>query len=102
VTRVRRVKQVRQAAVDLVGGLVHHFPVAEVNVHQAKTQLSQLLRRVEAGEEIIISRSGTPVARLVPVDQPPRRLLGLDQGLFVVPDDFDAPLPDALLAELEG
>jgi prevent-host-death family protein len=75
--------------------------MAEVSVHEAKTQLSQLLRRVAAGEEVIISRSGKPVARLVAVERPPRRLLGLDEGLFVVPDDFDAPLPDELLDSFE-
>jgi len=65
----------------------------EVNIHQAKTQLSDLLRRVAAGEEVIIARAGTPVARLVPIEAPARRLLGLDEGLYVVPEDFDAPLP---------
>jgi prevent-host-death family protein len=65
------------------------------HVHQARTRLSELLRRVAAGEEVIIARSGTPVARLVPIETPARRLLGLDEGLYEVPEDFDAPLPDA-------
>ena len=73
----------------------------EVNVHQAKTQLSQLLRRVAAGEEVIISRAGKPVARLVAVGPPAQRLLGLDEGLFEVPEGFDAPLPDDVLADFE-
>lgn len=73
----------------------------EVNIHQAKTQLSDLLRRVAAGEEVIIARAGTPVARLVPIEAPARRLLGLDEGLFVVPEDFDAPLPEELLSKFE-
>jgi prevent-host-death family protein len=76
--------------------------MVEVNVHEAKTHLSRLLRRVAAGEEILISRAGRPVARLVPVrDRKPRRL-GLDRGLFEVPDDFDAPLPDLVLRDFEG
>lgn len=65
-----------------------------VNVHQAKTQFSRLLARVELGEEIIIANRGVPVAKLVPV-QPARERcasLGLDKGRFTVPDDFDAPL----------
>ncbi len=66
----------------------------EVNVHEAKTQLSRLLQRVEAGEEVIIARAGQPVARLVPVA---RRVLGVDEGVFRVPDDFDEPLPDSIL-----
>jgi prevent-host-death family protein len=68
----------------------------EVNVHEAKTHLSRLLVRVAQGEEIIIARAGKPIARLVPVESKARRILGRDQGLFEVPDDFNAPLPDDL------
>ena len=75
----------------------------EVNTHEAKTHLSRLLQRVAAGEEIIISRSGKPVARLVPYREPARqRVLGVDEGLYHVPEDFNAPLPDELLAAFEG
>ena len=63
--------------------------MAELNVHEVKTQLSKLLARVEAGEEIIIARNGRPVARLVKVEGPARRLFGSDRGLFNVPDAFD-------------
>jgi prevent-host-death family protein len=67
----------------------------EVNVHEAKTHFSKLLQRVQAGEEVIIAKSGKPVARLVAI-KPKRapRPLGTGKGDFVVPDDFDAPLPD--------
>lgn len=70
----------------------------EVNIHRAKTNLSQLLQRAEAGEEVIISRDGVPVARLVRIERERhgQRKLGMDRGLFTVPDDFNAPLPDAL------
>lgn len=71
--------------------------MAQVNIHEAKTHLSRLLQRVEAGEEIVISRAGTPVARLVPERKAAQRKLGLDRGLFEVPEDFDAPLPAELL-----
>ena len=74
----------------------------EVNVHQAKTQLSRLLRHVTEGEEVIIARAGKPVARLVPIEAAPKRLIGLDQGLFQVPEDFDAPLAESLLGEFES
>lgn len=74
-----------------------------VNVHEAKTQLSRLLEAVEAGEEVIIARAGKPVARLIALAaSPPRRQLGLLAGRFTVPEDFDAPLPDELLALFEG
>jgi prevent-host-death family protein len=74
-----------------------------VNVHDAKTRLSQLLAQVEAGQEIIIARAGKPVARLSPImDKGDRRRLGQDRGLFEVPDDFDDPLPDDLLQAFLG
>ena len=72
--------------------------MAEINVHEAKTHLSRLLLRVAGGEEIVIARAGKPVAKLVPIDPKPRRVIGQDNGLFEVPDDFDAPLPDQVLA----
>ena len=73
-----------------------------VNVHEAKTHLSRLLRRVQRGEEIVIARAGRPVARLIPVGRPKEeRILGLDRDTVVIADDFDAPLPDDLLAEFE-
>jgi prevent-host-death family protein len=66
----------------------------EINIHDAKTNFSKLLRRVASGEEITIAKSGVPVARLVPV-QPEKntRKLGLGQGTLKIADDFDAPLP---------
>jgi prevent-host-death family protein len=71
--------------------------MATVGVHEAKSTLSDLLRRAEAGEEVIIRRGNEPVARLVPIRPTDGVRLGCDKGLFVVPDDFDEPLPDDLL-----
>ncbi len=68
-----------------------------INIHAAKTQFSKLVERAEAGEEILIARSGRPVARLVPLAGPARRTPGGAEGAIVVHDDFDAPLPDAVL-----
>jgi len=63
-----------------------------VNVHEAKTHLSRLLERVAAGEEIIISKAGKPVAKLSPLSKAQTdRVPGLDKGLFKIPEDFDAP-----------
>jgi prevent-host-death family protein len=74
-----------------------------VNTHEAKTHLSRLLRRVALGEEITIANRGVPVARLVPVrDKQGSRKLGTMRGKFVVPDDFDAPLPHEILDLFEG
>jgi len=74
-----------------------------VNVHEAKTHLSRLLVRVENGEEIVIARSGVPIARLVPADRrSAQRALGADAGAVVIPDDFDSPLPTDVLDAFEG
>jgi prevent-host-death family protein len=77
--------------------------VKTVNVHEAKTHLSRLLKRVGAGEEIVIVKAGKPVARLVPAGKPRgRRILGSQKGRFKVPKDFDAPLPREILSTFES
>lgn len=75
-----------------------------VNLHAAKTQLSRLVDEAASGEEIVIARAGKPVAKLVRIEekQLPPRQLGILEGQFVVPEDFDAPLPDWLLDAFEG
>ena len=73
-----------------------------VGVHEAKTHLSRLLRRVSAGEEIVIARGGEPIARLIPVGPPRHRVLGKDRGRFEIPDDFDAPLPQEVIDAFEA
>jgi prevent-host-death family protein len=66
----------------------------EVNIHEAKTHLSRLLERVALGEEVVIAKAGKPVAKLIPVNpKPKKRILGSAKGEFVVPDDFNDPLP---------
>ena len=72
----------------------------DVNIHQAKTHLSRLLERVALGEEVTIAKAGKPIARVVPIRQPRvKRGLGTAKSDFRVPDDFDAPLPEEILAE---
>lgn len=68
-----------------------------VNVHEAKTNLSRLLERVRQGEEVIIAKAGKPVAKLVPVPEGGRRVLGTARGQIAVRDDFDDPLPPDVL-----
>ena len=76
----------------------------EVNIHEAKTQLSRLLRKVAEGEDVTISRAGVPVARLVRVEKKPlkKRPMGMDRGKIWIAEDFDAPLPDELLKQFYG
>ena len=70
-----------------------------VNIYEAKTQLSRLVDRAAAGEDILIARHGRPIAKLSRLE-PIRRtiIFGLLQGQIEVPDDFDAPLPTEMLA----
>lgn len=72
-----------------------------VNVHQAKTELSKLLKEVERGGEVVIARNGEPVAKLVPfpASGPKRFRVDTWKGRIHVAVDFDAPLTDAELAE---
>lgn len=71
-------------------------------MHEAKTTLSELIRRVATGEEITITSNGEPVALLVPPPRRTVRVLGQDAGLFEVPEDFDDPLPEEVLRGFEG
>lgn len=74
-----------------------------VNIHEAKTHLSRLIDDVAAGTEVVIARAGRPVARLVPLAQPSgQRRLGILEGRFSVPNNFDVPLPEDVLASFEG
>ena len=90
--------------VDLVHGLSLLFKDnMDVNIHQAKTHLSRLLQRVAEGEEVTIARAGVPVARLVAVEQKKNvRPMGFARCEIWIADDFDAPLPDDLLAAFYG
>ena len=73
----------------------------QINIHEAKTQMSKLVDRAHGGEEFIIAKAGKPVARLVPLEKIKRKL-GILNGKIQVPDDFNAPLPDEVLARFEG
>lgn len=69
-----------------------------ISVYEARANLSKLIERTLAGEEVVITRRGKPVVRLVPAEEtrPPRRP-GALKGLFEVPDEFFEPLPDDIL-----
>ena len=73
-----------------------------VNVHEAKTNLSRLLARVEAGEEVVIARNGKPVARLVALQRRGKRQFGSWKGRIALDDSFFDPLPEEELAAWEG
>ena len=74
-----------------------------INVYAAKTNFSKLLDKVEAGAEIVITRNGRPVAKLVSAGAATgKRKLGRLKGKIRIGKDFDAPLPDAVLDAFEG
>jgi prevent-host-death family protein len=74
-----------------------------VNIHDAKTHLSRIVEEVAAGAEVIIAKAGKPMARLSPMAAPAKaKKLGLLKGKIKVPDDFDAPLSEEVLARFEG
>jgi len=76
----------------------------QVSVDEVKRDLSAYLRRVEAGETLIIVRAGRPMAEIRPIVSVPKMLrpFGLCAGEFTVPDDFDDPLPENIIKEFEG
>ena len=66
--------------------------MARVGMHEAKTQLSRLVERARAGEEVIVERSGRAVAQIVAYDEQPRGLMALEgvwKGKVMIPEDFD-------------
>ncbi len=74
-----------------------------INIHEAKTHLSRIIDEVAAGREVVIAKSGKPMARLSPITESvKKKRLGLLKGRISVPDDFNVPLPDEVLATFEG
>jgi antitoxin (DNA-binding transcriptional repressor) of toxin-antitoxin stability system len=78
--------------------------MTQVNLDDMQRNLPAYLQRVEAGETLVILRSGKPVAEVKPVDVADEALrpFGLCAGEFTVPDDFDSPLPDQIMDAFEG
>ena len=84
--------------------LVHYQTMIKVNVHEAKTHLSQYLARVAAGETVVLCNRNVPVAELRPVvaRRTDRRPIGLASGTFTVPSGFFEPLPETDLDAWTG
>ena len=76
----------------------------QVSLCEAKTRLSELVDQASRGDTVIIAKAGTPLAKLVPLSSGPKRKLvfGLMKGTISIADDFDAPLPDDVLAAFEA
>jgi prevent-host-death family protein len=79
------------------------MPMSAINIYDAKTQLSKLVEQAAAGKDVVIARGGKPVARLTRLDSPKRKLkFGVLKGKVKVAKDFDAALPDDMIAQFEG
>ncbi len=76
----------------------------KVNIYEAKTRLSQLVDEAASGRDVVIARAGRPVARLTRLANigGKRRLGVLDRHRLRIPDDFNRPLPDAVVRAFEG
>jgi prevent-host-death family protein len=74
-----------------------------INIHEAKTHLSRIVDEVADGAEVIIAKAGKPMARLSPISSAVRKKkLGLLKGKVKVPDDFNTPVDDEVIAQFEG
>ena len=74
-----------------------------VNIYDAKTRLAQLVDKAAAGEDVVVSRNGKPLARITRLEQPKRPIrFGVLKGKLIIATDFDAPLPAEMLATFEG
>lgn len=79
------------------------MPTTVVPMHQAKSSLSQLVKRAASGETIFIGSYGRAEAVLVSAEQAkPKKRLGLLEGKLTIPEDFDDPLPPEILSAFEG
>lgn len=73
-----------------------------VNIHEAKTHLSAILKRVESGEDVVIAKAGKPIARVSPIPSPSgKRRPGSAKGRIAMTQDFIEPLPEDILKEFE-
>jgi prevent-host-death family protein len=76
--------------------------MATVNIYDAKTRLSQLVDRAASGEDVVVCRNGKPLVRITRLEASKRQVkFGVLKGKLTIPADFDAPLPDEVLAGFE-
>jgi prevent-host-death family protein len=74
-----------------------------INIYEAKTRLSQLVDKAAAGEDVVVSRNGKPLVRITRLEETKRPIrFGVLKGKVKIAKDFDAPLPDDVLASFEG
>jgi prevent-host-death family protein len=100
--RRRRQTLPRGAGARNLTKLVKEGAMGVVNIYEAKTHLSRLVDQAAAGEEIVIAKAGKPMAKLVPLNQARRPIqLGVLEGKYTVPDDFDTMFEEEIRAMFE-
>ena len=85
----RRGTAVEIDTLELARRILHYVAMSTVGIYEAKKNFSKLLRRAATGEEIVITRSREPIARLVSIGSHEQRQIGMDAGVFEVREDFD-------------
>ena len=98
------INRIQQTKIDFKASIVDNYLMIWISIEEIKRDLTGYLRRVEAGETLVIVEDGKPMAEIRPVasSSPILRPFGLCAGEFVVPDDFDEPLPEDVIDEFEG
>ena len=77
--------------------------MSAINIYDAKTQLSKLVEQAAAGKDVVIARGGKPIARLTRLDLPKRKIkFGVLKGKIKIAADFDAALPDDVIAQFDA
>lgn len=70
-----------------------------LNIYEVQKQFPEFLSTVESGEEVILEKSGEPIARIIPIKKKGKRILGKEKGKIWMSDDFIEPLPQEILSE---
>lgn len=92
----------RESELDWTKFATDPAPMKRINIHQAKAQLSRLVEKAANGDEIVITRSGKPIAKLVSISPTPQpKVKGLLKGKIKIKESFFEPLPEATLDEFE-
>ena len=78
--------------IDFMGAIVHYATMEPVGIRKAQIDLASLMRRAAMGEDVVIARGHEPIARVIRLAPPQTQRLGIDEGKFTVPDDFNDPI----------
>ena len=78
--------------IDSAGAVIHDGSMEPVGIHNAQIDLASLMRRAAMGEDVVIARGHKPIARIIRLAPPQTQRLGIDEGTYTVPDNFNDPI----------